>query len=307
MDKKFRISFYPKDASRVKVMSLSRRLGIMAACVLAPMAILGVWLFFAGTLHEPAETRQMRKKLTQENRALRERVGQLDEGMRSLRTDLVRLEEQKVNALMLSGIDYMDRDENRKSSSLFSFFHSLSSIRMDISASLVRARAISASLDTTLTLLSAHGALVASLPTTRPVSRDAMSTREFGYSPDPFTGRKAMHAGVDFSHQAGAPVFAAGGGMVSEVRKDMLWGNCVRIDHGRGVETFYAHLQDMNVKRGDRVARGQTIGSMGMTGVSTGVHLHYELTVRNAKVDPMNFFLPELFLAADSEESAPGS
>lgn len=307
MDKKFRISFYPKDASRVKVMSLSRRLGILAACILAPLSVLGVWLFFAGTLHEPAETRQMRKKLAQENSALRERVGKLDEGMRDLRTNLAKLEEQKVNALMLSGIEYMDRNEKRKSSSLFSFFHSLSSHRTDISASLVRARAISASLDTTLALLSSQGSLVETLPTTRPVSREAMSTREFGYSPDPFTGRKAMHAGVDFSQQAGAPVFAAGGGTVAETRKDLLWGNCVRIAHGRGVETFYAHLQDVNVKRGDRVARGRVIGTMGMTGVATGVHLHYELTVRNAKVDPMDFFLPELLLATGREESEPGS
>ena len=140
-----------------------------------------------------------------------------------------------------------------------------------------------------------------------PVAPAALPTREFGYSPDPFTGRKALHAGVDFSQQAGAPVFAAGGGTVASVEKDLLWGNCLRIDHGRGVETFYAHLQDVAVKRGQRVVRGQSVGTMGMTGVATGVHLHFELTVRGAKIDPMNFFLPELRLAVGAGPARPGT
>lgn len=307
MDKKFRISFYPKDASRVKVVSLSRRLGVLAACLLVPLSILGVWLLFAGPLHEPPETRRMRQKLAEENRALKARVGTLNRDMQDLRTDLTRLEEAKVNALMLSGIEYMDGADKRKKSSLFSFFQNLSPAKRDISGSLARARTISASLDSTLELLAGQGDRVASLPTSSPVSREAKSTREFGHSPDPFTGRKAMHAGVDFSHHAGAPIYAAGGGTVSEAGKDLLWGNCVRIDHGRGIETFYAHLQDLKTRRGQRVARGEVIGTMGMTGVSTGVHLHYELTVRNAKVDPMNFFLPDPYLAAGREVSPPGS
>ncbi len=298
MDNKFRISFYPKDSSQVKVVSLSRRLGVLIACILIPLALMGAWLILSGTLHEPAETSAVRKKLGQENGALGDRVGKLDEDLRGLRGDLSRLEEQKVNALMISGVEYMEGEKQQKSSSLFSFFHGLASMKTDVGASLNRARAISGYLDSTLDLLQRQTALVEGLPTSPPVSPEAIPTREFGYSPDPFTGRKALHAGVDFSQQAGAPIFAAGGGTVSEVQKDLLWGNCIRINHGRGVETFYAHLQDLNVKQGQKVVRGQTIGTMGMTGVATGVHLHYELTVRNAKVDPMNYFLPELHLAA---------
>jgi murein DD-endopeptidase MepM/ murein hydrolase activator NlpD len=310
MDHKFRISFYPKDTSRVKVVALSRRVGILAACVILPLSVLGAWLIFAGPLHERAATAALRSRLAHENGALEDRVGKLDEDLRGLHGDLSRLEEQKVNALMLSGVEYMEGEKQHKSSSLFSFFHPVSS--SDVSASLTRARALSASLDTTLSLLTAKSALVEGLPTASPVGPEAIPTREFGYSPDPFTGRKALHAGVDFSQKAGAPVFAAGGGIVSDADKDLLWGNCVRIDHGRGVQTFYAHLQDINVKRGQRVARGQAIGTMGMTGVATGVHLHFELTVRNAKVDPMIFFLPELRLvrgreARGRESGTPGS
>jgi murein DD-endopeptidase MepM/ murein hydrolase activator NlpD len=93
--------------------------------------------------------------------------------------------------------------------------------------------------------------------------------------------------------------------MVAEAGKDHLWGWYVRIDHGRDVATFYAHLEKAAVKRGQRVERGQVIGSMGMSGVATGVHLHYELSIRGTKVDPMRYFLPELILAVAGEGSAP--
>jgi murein DD-endopeptidase MepM/ murein hydrolase activator NlpD len=307
MDKKFRISFYPKDATQIKVLSLSRRLSVLAAAVLAPLSALGVWLLLSGALHEPSETSAIRKKLVQENRALTARVGKLDQDLGSLRTDLARLEEQKVNALMISGVEYMEGEKQHKSSSLFSFFHGLAPMKTDVGASLNRARAISAYLDSTMALLQERSALVEGLPTSPPVSPEAIPTREFGYSPDPFTGRKALHAGVDFSQQAGASVFAAGGGIVVEAQKDLLWGNCVRIDHGRGIQTFYAHLQDVKVRPGQKVIRGQEIGTMGMTGVATGVHLHYELNLRNAKVDPMNYFLPELSLVSDASDSRYGT
>ncbi|MEO7426566.1 MAG: M23 family metallopeptidase [Fibrobacteria bacterium] len=305
MDHKFRISFYPKDSSQVKVLTLSRRLGIIIASIILPLALLGVWLLVSGTLHEPAETNDMRKKLGQENGTLEDRVGKLDEDLQGLRGELSKLEEQKVKALMISGVDYMEGEKQQKSSSLFSFFRNLAPMKTDVGASLNRAKAISGYLDSTLSLLRDKAALVEELPTSPPVSPEAIPTREFGYSPDPFTGRKALHAGVDFSQQAGATVYASGGGTVSEVQKDLLWGNCVRINHGRGVETFYAHLQDAGVRQGQRVIRGQSIGTMGMSGVATGVHLHFELTVRNMKVDPMNYFLPELRLSAGTQASSP--
>lgn len=306
MDEKFRISFFPKDTSRVKVVAVSRRWAVLAVCVLVPLALLGMWLAVTGSLHEAEETRQLRKKLAQENGALEDRVGKLDQDLRGLRGDLARLEEQKVNALMISGVEYMEGERQKKSSRLFSFLRG-SKGRPDPAATLAKAKALSASLDSTLALLQAKSDQVEGLPTSLPVAPGALPTREFGYSPDPFTGRKALHAGVDFSQQAGAPVFAAGGGTVASVDKDLLWGNCLRIEHGRGVETFYAHLQDVSVRRGQKVVRGQTVGTMGMTGVATGVHLHFELTVRGAKVDPMNFFLPELRLATGAGIPGPGT
>lgn len=303
MDKKIRINFFPADASRVKVLAFPRRLTIIAAAVLIPLAVLGFWLAFAGSLHESPETGSLRRRLAQENRALNAKVGKLDEDLSALQGDLGRLEEQKVTALVISGLEYAQSGKEEKGTSLFSFFRGAQA-KADVDAALGRARNISAYLDSTLRLLSEKQAVVEEVPTTYPVAQGAIVTREFGYSPDPFTGRKALHAGVDFSVKQGAPVLAAGGGVVIESGKDLLWGNCIRIDHGRGIQTFYAHLQDLYVKPGAKVTRGEAIATMGMTGISTGVHLHYELSIKGAKVDPLQYFLPELILA--SQEGAEG-
>ncbi len=308
MDKKFRISFYPKDASRVKVVTFSRQFLIFTVCISFLLSSIGVSLVLLGNLHEAPETRQLRKQLELENQALEQRVGQLDQDLHGLRGDLSHLEEQKVNALMLSGVQYLEEGKQRKGANLFSFFHSLAPMKTDVGASLLKAQRISTYFDSTLKLLEGQGRLVDGLPTGYPVAAEALVTREFGYSPDPFTGRKALHAGVDFSLRAGAPIFASGGGVVEEVGKDLLWGNCIKINHGRGVVSFYAHLQDMLVHPGQKVMRGETIATMGMTGVATGVHLHYELTVHNVKADPIGYFLPELTLSRsrDSERKGPG-
>jgi murein DD-endopeptidase MepM/ murein hydrolase activator NlpD len=305
MDDKIRISFYPKDTSRVRALAASRRVLIGMACVAVPLATLGVWLALTGSLHEPDRTSALRKKLHEENRALQARVGQLDKDLHGLRGELTRLEEQKVNALLITGVEYMENGREQKSSGLFSFLRG-SAGRPDPDAALAKARFLAASLDSTLALLHSRSDLVEGLPTALPASPAALNTRGFGYSPDPFTGRKALHAGVDFSQQAGAPVYAAGGGTVASIEKDLMWGNCLRIDHGRRVETFYAHLQDITVKRGQRVVRGQAVGTMGMTGVATGAHLHFELNVRGSKIDPMAFFLPELRLFAGADAAAGG-
>jgi murein DD-endopeptidase MepM/ murein hydrolase activator NlpD len=309
MDKKFRISFYPRDTSRVKVVSFPRRFGILALSAILVAAGLGIALAVAGFLHERPETRELRKKLAVENKALSDRVGKLDDDMRGLRGDLSRLEEQRINTLMMTGVDYLEGEKQKKASTLFSFFPKFSGIETDISASLARAEKIATYFDSTLQLLQRQRALVEGLPTGYPVSTEAILTRGFGYSPDPFTGRKALHAGVDFSLRAGAPVFATGGGNVEGVENDLLWGKRIKINHGRGVTTIYAHLQDVMVKRGQKVMRGETIGAMGMTGVTSGVHLHYELTVHDSKTDPMDYFLPELILTRNpaGTDQAPGT
>lgn len=133
------------------------------------------------------------------------------------------------------------------------------------------------------------GAIAGATPLAAPVAVDYRTTSGYGQRIDPFNGRPTFHAGLDLAAFERAPVVATSPGTVSFAGVRSGYGNVVEIDHGHGFKTRYAHLRDIQVQRGDRVAIGQRVGSMGSTGRSTATHLHYEVWFRGRAVDPVNF------------------
>jgi murein DD-endopeptidase MepM/ murein hydrolase activator NlpD len=133
------------------------------------------------------------------------------------------------------------------------------------------------------------GDIAASTPLAAPVAVDYRETSGYGQRIDPFTGRVAYHSGLDMAAFERAPVVSTSPGVVVWAGTRSGYGNCVEIDHGHGFKTRYGHLRDIQVTRGERVAIGQRIGSMGSTGRSTATHLHYEVWFRGRSVDPVNF------------------
>mgnify|MGYP003290894676 CR=1 FL=1 len=117
----------------------------------------------------------------------------------------------------------------------------------------------------------------------------------FGQRTDPFYKVTKFHGGIDFSGPIGIGIYATGDGVVTRIEKNKNgYGNSIVIDHGYGYKTRYAHLNSFNVKKGDKVKRGQEIGTMGNTGKSTAPHLHYEVIKNNKAVNPINFFYNDL-------------
>lgn len=114
-------------------------------------------------------------------------------------------------------------------------------------------------------------------------------TDGFGKRLDPFNGEGAFHAGLDISSSYGSPVRAAASGVVLSAIREPGYGLSVTLDHGRGMRTFYAHLSGYNVTAGQAVLAGEIIGFVGRSGRSTGPHLHYEVRVHNAPVNPSRF------------------
>ena len=108
----------------------------------------------------------------------------------------------------------------------------------------------------------------------------------FGMRRHPILGYRRMHSGLDFRARSGTPIYAATDGRVDMAGRNGGYGNYVRIQHGNGLGTGYAHMSRIAVSRGQSVRRGQVIGYVGSTGLSTGPHLHYEMYRGNAKVDP---------------------
>jgi murein DD-endopeptidase MepM/ murein hydrolase activator NlpD len=130
---------------------------------------------------------------------------------------------------------------------------------------------------------------VISVPSDKPV-KTAAFTSGYGVRSDPFKGGAAMHAGIDLSGPVGTPIYATADGVVTESGYNSGgYGNLVKIEHGRGIETRYGHLSAIGVRKGQRVTRGQLIGRMGSTGRSTGSHLHYEVRIDGRAVNPIPF------------------
>jgi murein DD-endopeptidase MepM/ murein hydrolase activator NlpD len=115
----------------------------------------------------------------------------------------------------------------------------------------------------------------------------ARITSRFGMRMHPILGYSRMHQGIDFGAPKGTPVMAAGSGRVVEAGWKAGYGKFIRVRHGSGYETAYGHLSRITANRGSHVRQGQTIGYVGMTGTATGPHLHYEIRVNNAQLNPL--------------------
>jgi murein DD-endopeptidase MepM/ murein hydrolase activator NlpD len=111
----------------------------------------------------------------------------------------------------------------------------------------------------------------------------------FGFREDPFSGRTALHTGLDFPGDTGTPILAAAGGVVQLTQHHSAYGNMIEVDHGNGLVTRYAHASKVLARTGDIVKRGQAIAEVGSTGRSTGPHLHFEVLVDGVPQDPAKF------------------
>jgi murein DD-endopeptidase MepM/ murein hydrolase activator NlpD len=139
--------------------------------------------------------------------------------------------------------------------------------------------------------------LLAAIPSIQPISNDDLKRMAsgFGWRTDPFTKARKRHKGMDFTAPRGTPIYATSDGVVKRAdSRSSGYGKHIRLDHGFGYATLYAHLSDYNVKRGQRVKRGDIIGYVGNTGRSQAPHLHYEVRKDGTAVNPINFYSGDL-------------
>ncbi|HSB79835.1 MAG TPA: peptidoglycan DD-metalloendopeptidase family protein [Candidatus Methylomirabilis sp.] len=129
--------------------------------------------------------------------------------------------------------------------------------------------------------------VLASTPTIWPVK--GVVTAGYGYRLSPFTAQREMHEGLDIAAPLGTPIQVTADGIVSFTGPLSAFGNVVFINHGHGFTTFYAHIKTSRVKEGQQVKRGDVIAYVGMTGRTTGPHVHYEVQVNGTTVNPVKY------------------
>lgn len=138
--------------------------------------------------------------------------------------------------------------------------------------------------------------LLAALPAIQPISKKDMVriASGFGYRIHPFYKTMKLHTGIDFTAPIGTEIYCTGNGTVVQTDFGSGYGNNVVVDHGFGFKTIYAHMHKITVKKGQKVKRGDVLGTVGNTGLSMAPHLHYEVIKDNVKVDPVNYFYNDL-------------
>lgn len=154
----------------------------------------------------------------------------------------------------------------------------------------------SKSLDEIAELAKNKEKLLAAMPAIQPIENKDLRRISSGYGLryHPVLKISKMHSGIDFASNSGANVYATADGVVAKASRVSGYGKIVEIDHGFGYETRYAHLSEIDVKKGQKVKRGQVIGLVGNTGISTGPHVHYEIHKDGKTVNPINYFHGDL-------------
>ncbi len=155
----------------------------------------------------------------------------------------------------------------------------------------------SKSLDEIVKLAENKEELLAAIPAIQPIKTQDLTRMASGYGwrIDPFTKARKRHYGMDFTAPRGTPVYATGPGTILRADSGSSgFGKHVRIDHGFGYITIYAHLSKYNVRKHQKVQRGDIIGFVGNTGRSEAPHLHYEVHKNNQKINPINFYYGNL-------------
>ena len=151
---------------------------------------------------------------------------------------------------------------------------------------------IQKNMDTLANFFETQSSRLAVTPTIKPVVGGLISSN-FGWRSDPFTGQRTFHWGIDIVAAWGNPVIAPADGFVLKASTDKYLGNSITLSHGLGVTTLYGHLSKIGVREGQKIKRGDVIGSVGATGKALGPHVHYEVHLNGKPVNPYNYLLDE--------------
>ena len=185
---------------------------------------------------------------------------------------------------------YTDIRKSNLSKLLPGIEEKINNIEMDISELARKVRLEKESYAAIYNTIKDNSQKLTSIPSIRPLNGGYLNTG-IGYRNDPFTGEKRFHHGLDISANTGTIVYATANGKVVSAGTMGNYGKTIKINHGYGYHTFYAHLHEISVEKGQKISRGDIIGQVGNTGRSTASHLHYEVHFLGTPQDPEHYFL----------------
>ncbi len=298
----------PDGGGSIRTKRISRRLvrGLTAAAALIVLVLAGGLAVFGSNVAREAELARLRL----ENRHLTTNLTEVESELAMIGAAIDELSDQDQRFRLLAGMPHIDPDVleagvggpmlgDPAREEFLTAAPELAGRTLaasyDVDRLLRRVGLLSESMGDALDSVARHEELFLSRPSIRPVqSREAWVSSSFSRSRfHPVLLVNRPHPGIDISAAAGTPILATGKGVVSFAGNRSGYGKTVEIDHGQGYVTLYAHAGALNVKRGQRVNRGDVLGEVGRTGLATAPHLHYEVLVNDRQVNPSSYMLDE--------------
>jgi murein DD-endopeptidase MepM/ murein hydrolase activator NlpD len=288
MDKRYStIIFVPHARAKFRKLKVSHRLLFSIISLVTSSLCLSTF-FSVQYFTSLSQTHEL-SKLRRENKELQTANEQFGKSVESLRNQLVTVEDRTRKLAIIAGITTLDESAQGGSGGVRNDEIAQSPYRDDIDKMSFRSHTLNKDLSVLEQKFTAQSHLLSSTPSIAPAR--GILTDGFGGRSDPFTGEAGQHNAIDISAAVGAPVRAPADGIVVKAEWANGYGNVIYISHGYGYSTRYGHLTSFNVRPGQRIKRGEIIGSVGSTGRSTGPHLHYEVRVNNNPVNPLEYIL----------------
>lgn len=294
--KKFSLLLIPHQKGQIKEIKLS--IPSLIFLLTNFVILLGLGLVSSLDLSSRALEKLKLSRLEKENSYLQAKLGDLNSAISTLKQQMTELIEKEKNVRLVFGLPDVDAQIRElgvggpASNQLASSGPEIEQLEMteyEVEKLLRQARFERENFDNVYLALSQKKKSLDHTPAIVPT--DGYLSCGFGTRVDPFTGIKQPHLAVDLAADIGTPVYATADGVVSSVGRDHGLGRVIEINHQYGYVTIYGHLSQIKVKNGQQVKRGEIIGAVGNTGLTTGPHLHYEVHFQGRPQNPLRYFL----------------
>ncbi|MDZ4673366.1 MAG: M23 family metallopeptidase [Gemmatimonadota bacterium] len=299
-ERRWTIMIVPQGSSASRVIELSQTMLKLVVSLVVAFGLISVILGYA-TVSRTVDVART-EALELENQVLAQTLGQLQGRVSQLGNSLEDLERRDGRIRLLANLEMIDPQIRaagiggpaRTAGSVGSILiGQASAVRVDLNALLRRANLLSQSFTEATDSLVVHADRLASMPSIMP-TQGWLSSNFSSMRPHPVLIGARPHEGIDVVAPIGTPILAPGAGVVISAQRETGYGNTVVVDHGHGIITRYAHASRLLVSAGERVQRGDRLGLVGNSGLSTSPHLHYEVHVNGKPVDPMRYVLPSV-------------
>jgi len=227
------------------------------------------------------------KNITEQNKKLIALVKPINRLIDNLNEEISIIEQKKNNVIEKLGVIIQPLVHSRKSK------HS----QINIDLLLKKINLYENQLKDFIVLILNNSDYLDSLPIRKPIRGDLIVSTYFGPQKEIFTQETKNHYGIDIITETGTPVIAPASGVVIKVEENSIWGKKITIKHNKDFSTVYAHLGSISVFSGKKVKAGEIIGTIGLSGVSSGPHLHYEILRNNVPINPLEIIMPDSTLS----------